>query len=70
MRETKLVSLVQLYLCCHFYNRASENFCFESDKFPFLFWKKIPKIPVLELAANKIGETFLDYRLFVTADLA
>jgi len=31
---------------------------------------KIPKIPVLELVANKIGDTFLDYRLFVTADLA
>jgi len=39
MRETKLVSLVQLYLCCHSYNRAPENSRFESDKFPFLFWK-------------------------------
>jgi len=31
---------------------------------------KIPKIPVLELVANKIYDTFLDYRLFVTAYLA
>ena len=31
---------------------------------------KIPKIPVLELLANKIGDTFLDYRFLVTADLA
>jgi len=33
---------------------------------------KIPKIPVLELVANKIGlgDTFLDYKLFVTAELA
>ena len=31
---------------------------------------KTPQIPVLELVANKIGDIFLDYRLFVTSDLA
>ena len=69
MRETKLVSLVQLYLCCHFYNRAYENSRFESDNFRFSFGK-IPKTPVLELVANsKIGETLL-ITGFCTADLA
>ena len=68
MRKTKLFSLVQLYrayLCCHLYERAPEHSSFESDKFPLLFWKNIPKIPDLELGANKIGGTFLDI-----ADLA
>ena len=34
----------------------------------FLF-VEIPKIPVLKLVANKIGDTFLDYKIF-RADLA
>jgi len=25
---------------------------------------QLPKIPILELVANKIGDTFLDYRVF------
>src|SRR6218665_132966 len=37
MRKTKLISLVQVYLYCHFYNRAYARF--ESDKFLLLFWK-------------------------------
>ena|SRR6218665_627848 len=48
MRETKLVSLVQLHLCCHFYNSPSRIPVLKVTNFRSSFGK-IPKIPVLEL---------------------
>jgi len=68
MSETKLLSLVQVYLYCHFYYRVYENSRFESDKFPFLFWK-ISKIPVLELVANKIGKSLTVRHFLITGFL-
>ena len=67
MRETKLTLLVALYL----YYRLTGPLripVLKVTNFRCSFGK-IPKIPVLELVVNKIGDTFLHCRLFV-ADLA
>src|SRR6218665_323857 len=62
MRETKLVSVVQLYLdllSFYFYNRVSENSRLESDKFSMVFWKNPDKSRYRIIVANKIVTLFM-----------